>query len=66
MNFVDRSLAGNLRAKLREIIEQRGAELLGGAADDYADYRARAAYIQALRDVEQLIQQTIQDITGRQ
>lgn len=65
MNYTDRTLAGLLKAKLTDLTNQHGAELLAGAAADFADYRARTGYIQALRDVEAIVQQTIHELTGR-
>lgn len=50
-NFLGREL-------LKLINEKREAHmrvLVGGQATDYPDYRARASYLRALADVEQMI-----------
>jgi len=63
--LLDRSLAGQLAEKLRERRDQKGAELVAGLAADYADYRARAAYIEALNDVLGEMDTIVKDMTGR-
>jgi hypothetical protein len=61
----DRSAIGTLAETLRQRREQKGAELLAGLAADFADYKARTAYIQALNDVLGEMDTIVKDMTGR-
>jgi hypothetical protein len=65
MTWIGETTISRLIERLDEITEQKVAELVGGVAQDFADYRGRAAYLKALRDVKTEIVKVQKDITGR-
>jgi hypothetical protein len=52
-----------LKEKIREWARAREEQILGGKIEDYAQYRATAEYLQALRDVLVLCDEVETDMT---
>lgn len=51
MNFADRYFADKIEAWATERSKECAAQLASGLASDYADYRNRVGYLQALDDL---------------
>lgn len=63
MNFADRYFAQKLETWAKARLAERTAQIASGLAADYADYRNRVGYLEALNDMLNEMQVTEREMS---